>query len=126
CYITCWLTYATTFVITKISILLLYRRVFPVYRFRIICYAVGFLVFTLGISIFMVGFFQCRPFNYIWNKTILNGVCLPTTPIFYGTGIPTLLLNAVVAFLPLPIIWRLHMRLKHKLALMATFSTGGL
>ncbi|KAL8805633.1 MAG: hypothetical protein Q9200_005356 [Gallowayella weberi] len=82
CYLSCWLTYGSAFIITKISVLLLYRRVFPVYRFRIICYLVGFLVFTLGISILMVGFFQCRPFNYIWNKTIPGGVCLPTTPVF--------------------------------------------
>ncbi|KAI4239880.1 MAG: hypothetical protein L6R40_005432 [Gallowayella cf. fulva] len=126
CYVSCWLTYAVTFVMTKISILLLYNRVFPVYAFRVTCQLVGCLVIGMGSSILMIGFFQCRPFNYIWNKNIPGGICLPIAPVFYGTGIPTLLLNLIVVCLPFPIIWGLHMSWKHKLILMATFSTGGL
>ncbi|KAL8725005.1 MAG: hypothetical protein Q9166_007628 [cf. Caloplaca sp. 2 TL-2023] len=48
CYLVCWLTYAATFVVTKISVLLLYTRVFPVHTFRITCSLVGVLVVALG------------------------------------------------------------------------------
>ncbi|KAL8896769.1 MAG: hypothetical protein Q9207_007546 [Kuettlingeria erythrocarpa] len=73
-----------------------------------------------------MGFLQCRPFAYSWNKSIAGGKCLPMYPLFYGTAIPTLLLNAIVVCLPIPTVWRLQMKRGHKIAVIAVFSLGAL
>lgn len=99
---------------------------FPVRSLRIACAIVGSLVVALGTIIFTVGFLQCRPFTYIWDKTIPGGKCLPIHPVFYCTAIPTLLLNAVVVCLPLPVLYGLQMKRAHKIGLIAIFSLGSL
>ncbi|KAL8933472.1 MAG: hypothetical protein Q9216_006349 [Gyalolechia sp. 2 TL-2023] len=98
CYLICWISYAATFAVTKVSILLLYVRIFPVRSLRIACAIVGTLVIAVGIALFTIGFVQCRPFEYIWDKTLpgdtirtwailvisepcvaIISICLPTT-----------------------------------------------
>ena len=80
----------------------------------------------LGSSIFTIGFLQCRPLNYTWDKSIPGGVCMDIELVLYGTGIPVLLLNAVVAGMPMPVVWRLQMKWVQKVALLGTFGFGGL
>ncbi|KAI4175543.1 MAG: hypothetical protein LQ346_008056 [Caloplaca aetnensis] len=126
CFVTCWVTSSATFIITKISILLFYKRIFPLRGVRIACTIVGCLVVILGAGNFVMGFLQCRPFAYSWNKSIAGGKCLPMYPLFYGTAIPTLLLNAVVVCLPMPTVWCLQMKRAHKIAVLAVFSLGAL
>ncbi len=46
--------------------------------------------------------------------------------VLYGTGIPVLLLNAVVVGMPMPVVWGLQMKWVQKVALLGTFSAGGL
>ncbi|CAL8582426.1 hypothetical protein XPA_008090 [Xanthoria parietina] len=123
-YVVCFLTFPVTFVATKLSILLLYVRIFPVIRIRIACIVVGLLVSAQGFTLIIIVCFQCRPFSYIWNKTIPGGVCLPLQPVFYGTVIPTILLAAIVVFVPMPVIWNLHMKMAQRLALLAIFASG--
>lgn len=126
CYLAAWLTFAAAFVATKVSILLLYLRIFPIQKLRYACAFLGSLVIGQGICIFTLGLCQCRPFRYIWDKAISGGVCLATTSVFYGSAITTLLLNTAILCVPLPIIWGLQMKKSYRLALTAVFSTGGL
>ncbi|KAL8825460.1 MAG: hypothetical protein Q9170_007783 [Blastenia crenularia] len=126
CFFICWITYIACFTVTKVSILLLYVRVFPVRSIRIACAIVGVLAVALGLSLCLVGFFQCRPFRYTWDKSIPGGSCLPIQPVLYGGAIPTLVLNTVVLCLPLPTVWHLQMKKGHKITLMTVFSLGSL
>ncbi|KAL8957986.1 MAG: hypothetical protein Q9193_004867, partial [Seirophora villosa] len=126
CSFLSWLTYALAFVLTKLSILLLYIRIFPVRNLRIACAVVGALVALLGAGIFAVGFAQCRPFRYIWDKSVPGGHCVAVERVFYGTAVSSLLLNTVVVALPMPVLWGLQMKRRHKVALILVFSLGGL
>lgn len=126
CFAICYVTYGATFVVTKVSILLFYIRVFPLRGLRIACAIVGCLAITLGMSICIVGGLMCRPLAYTWNKNIVGGKCLPRHAIFYIPAVPTLLLNAVIVCLPMPTIWRLQMKRAHRIAVIAVFALGAM
>lgn len=77
-------------------------------------------------TIFTLGFVQCRPFQYTWDKSIAGGSCLSIHRVLYTSSISTLLINAAVVGLPLPVLWGLQMKKAHKVALIVMFSLGSL
>ncbi|KAL8945692.1 MAG: hypothetical protein Q9222_007804, partial [Ikaeria aurantiellina] len=125
CYFASWTIFTAAFALTKVSILLLYVRIFPLRRFRVACAVVGSAVSALSISSFVVAFLDCRPLRYFWDKSVVGGSCLPNGPVLYGIAVPILLLNTAVICLPLPVIWGLQLKLGRKIALMANFLIGG-
>lgn len=126
CFLAVWVTYAATFALTKVSLLLLYGRLFPVHELRVACALCGFLVIALSMGVTIVGFLQCRPVRYIWDKTVTGGVCLPFEPLLYGTAIPALLLDVMVICLPMPVIWGLQMKAAHKMVVIGILCLGSL
>ncbi|KAL8993560.1 MAG: hypothetical protein Q9169_006256 [Polycauliona sp. 2 TL-2023] len=124
CYFAVFLTYGAAYASTKLSILLLYMRIFPVRGVRWACWVVGTLALADGLVIILFGFCQCRPFNFVWNRAIPGGHCLPFVPLYWGLGTPTVILSVAAAIIPIPVVWKLHMRWSHKFALFATFATA--
>ena len=120
------MTFGAAFALAKLSILLLYVRIFPVPRFRIACAIVGVLAVFLGATISVLRFVQCTPFQYSWDKTILDGDCMDMRAVFYGGSIPALVLNVVIVGLPMPVVWRLHMKMCQRVRAMLVFGMGGL
>lgn len=117
----------------KMSILVLYRRLFLVQQswFKIalwvnMAYAVG-----LGISGMFVFIFQCMPVDFYWTRTVQyygvtppEGTCIPliahlATPQFLNTAS-----DIAILILPLPIIWRLEIQNARKVAVSSVFLLG--
>lgn len=74
---------------TKLSILLLYRRIFgdtpsiKAYgiRFRTLLWTTMFVVVGTFISTSIVGIFACNPIRYSWNKDpAIDGTCVESIP----------------------------------------------
>ncbi|KAI9823079.1 MAG: hypothetical protein M1826_000283 [Phylliscum demangeonii] len=117
--------YSVCITVTKLSILLLYRYLFAVRPFRFAVYAVGLYVTACGITQFFVTIFQCRPIQRSWDYVHVQGSCIQGLLFFYAAAILNLIADLVILLLPMPVVWRLQITWRQKLALTAIFVLGG-
>ncbi|KAL2864973.1 uncharacterized protein BJX67DRAFT_359532 [Aspergillus lucknowensis] len=115
--------YNTALASIKLSILALYYRIFITETFRKIVVAVATFVVLWLITIEISIFFICRPLQSFWNPR-LAGNCLNVTAMIYYITTSNLVTDLVVFVLPLPVIIRLHITRKNKVALSILFSIG--
>ncbi|KAI4202283.1 MAG: hypothetical protein LQ350_002667 [Teloschistes chrysophthalmus] len=110
--------------LTKISLLLLYHRIFGVVkRFRLALWLGAFLVVAWWIATTILGFLGCTPFAYNWNKKI-DGQCVDLVMFFRWNGICNLLLDFLILLLPLPMVWRLSITARQKTEISGMFLLG--
>lgn len=110
-YFAIQILFPTTMSFAKISMLFLYRRIFPSRRFNILLYVVGAVILAWWFAGTLAIIFVCHPVQYFWDKTIPGGHCGSETGILYGIAGPNVVTDVVVLVLPLPILWKLQMRL---------------
>lgn len=121
------LLYYCTQTLTKISLLLLYHRLFSVNKqFRLALFVAGALVIMWWIASFWDTIFQCVPIQASWDKSIKNAKCQSIRSAALGTGISNLILDILFLLLPVPMIWRLHVSRRIKVSLTGIFLLGGL
>ncbi|KAL6233066.1 hypothetical protein BDW75DRAFT_7434 [Aspergillus navahoensis] len=109
---------------TKISILFLYLRIFPVRWLVVSSYATMGVIVAWAIATILAGCLICRPFAYNWDKTIPGGYCGDQVTSFTITGIVNLLTDVVVLVLPMHNLYRLQMATYKKVTLIAVFGLG--
>ncbi|KAE8390747.1 hypothetical protein BDV23DRAFT_172188 [Aspergillus alliaceus] len=108
----------------KLSILLLYRRIFTVDKFRVASLVTGGLVLAWCLAVFVTVLLQCRPIALNWNKS-LEGTCINPKQFFFGNAISNLLIDVVILALPIPMVLQLQLRLTQKLTILGIFLLGG-
>ncbi|KAI9041876.1 uncharacterized protein KD926_006422 [Aspergillus affinis] len=108
----------------KISILLLYRRIFPVRKFQIASWIVGGLVCTWCLAVFITVLLQCRPISLNWDKS-QPGTCIDSKQFFFGNAISNLLIDVVILMMPIPMVLQLQLRTSQKLTILGIFLLGG-
>lgn len=113
---------------TKVSILLLYLRLFPDQLFRRVS-AVGVVVCSFaGFAFFWACLFQCWPVSTTWTfwdgEPQHRGKCSNKWAQGWAHVFYTIVADFAVLFLPLPTIWKLNLALEKKLGIMAMFSVG--
>jgi hypothetical protein len=131
--------YLTTITLVKISILLFYRRLGS----RAISFAFRW---TLRVSIALViihfvvipfpTFFGCQPIHAWWDEVNLPWLlthtlgkdyhCIDEGIFFVTITLIGLLQDALVAFLPIILFWKLRLDRLQKFALASLFTIGGL
>lgn len=109
----------------KLSILLLYRRLFPSPRFKIALYAIGGFVFCCGLTMNLLVVFQCTRINASWNLTV-QGQCIHLNTAFIVFGSLNALTDIIAVASPMPFLWRLHADKTRKVQLIGIFLLGGL
>ncbi|KAF2216889.1 hypothetical protein CERZMDRAFT_116205 [Cercospora zeae-maydis SCOH1-5] len=116
---------------TKLSLALLYLRIWPPFDgrtfFHWTCYAVAMmLVYAVVVSCTTVTM-ACRPIAAYWDLRLRpQASCLDSTKLHYGFATVNLTLDLVLLIIPIPKILRLRISLPRKLGLLATFAVGGL
>ena len=103
--------FPTTMMFAKISMLFLYRRIFPSRRFNILLYVVGVVTILWWLASLLLIIFTCRPVQFFWDKTIPGGHCANDFIVLYGVAGPNILTDVAVLVMPLPILWKLQMPL---------------
>ena len=68
----------------------------------------------------------CRPFEYNWNKSIPGGQCINQSLYYIIGSAFNVATDVAILFLPLPVIWRLQLKLSQKLQLSGVFLLGSL
>lgn len=116
--------WSTTVTFVKISILLLYCKIFPftwlIWSAR--CVGLACIGYTLGtiLSAFLV----CQPLPFYWDITIEGGHCGDQFLSYILTGSINIATDVMTLLLPIPSLMRLEMSLSRKLTLVATFACG--
>ena len=117
--------YKVTINTTKISILLLYLRIFPSKGFRRAVFAVMTFVLLYASASIIATVLECKPINRVWNKS-LPGSCINLTAFWYSNAAANILGDLAILALPMPKIKALHLPFRHKLGLFLVFAVGGL
>ena len=84
-----------------------------------------FLVTIWLIGIQVSVFAECVPISGLWQLSEASR-CIDLKSFFVGSGIPNVLLNVIIVFLPVPMVWTLDIERKHRLALSGVFALGTL
>jgi hypothetical protein len=113
-------------VVTRLSVVFLYYRLFSVKRWLGWCLKIvaALSLIWLVIVIFATTF-QCKPVAAVVNASI-KGECLDAQFGFLITEAINLILDLTLVFLPVSTIWKLRLPLKERLGIGAIFLTGSL
>ena len=108
----------------KLSLLFFYLQFAVEKRFRIAVYGLMTVVTGYSLASAFVVIFSCYPVSKSWDITVTGGYCI-NLPVFY---IANLSLNSAtdmaVLILPIPMLWKLRMPFRQKIAVSAIFMTG--
>ncbi|KAF7879368.1 hypothetical protein EAF04_000564 [Stromatinia cepivora] len=126
-YLASELIWACSMALIKISVLLLYVRIFGSMRyFRLLAYGFGSFTIAWAIMVVFVCTFQCLPVAYQWDKTIEGGQCINSWLFFTIGSSFDVLVDFALLILPLPAIWNLQLSILQKVSLIAIFCLGSL
>lgn len=110
----------------KISILLLYRRIFAPTVLRVISTATIWILSLVIIAKILLVSFVCRPFAANWNQNIPGAECLNMQAVSSWSTLPNIITDVGMLLLPVPVVWSLHTKLQTKIQLTFTFALGSL
>ncbi|KAJ5186751.1 hypothetical protein N7449_011515 [Penicillium cf. viridicatum] len=108
--------YVTTVAITKVSILLMYCRIFPTREIRIASMILGGISIAWGMAIILVSVFQCTPIARAWD-TRIPGTCINLKASFIGNAVPNIVTDVLILSLPVRVVWGLHASITHRLVI---------
>ncbi|KAF5025632.1 hypothetical protein F66182_2238 [Fusarium sp. NRRL 66182] len=108
---------------TKLSLLLMYYRIFRVPYFKKMAWLVGTFVFAWVICITFLFIFICVPVEKLWYPD-LPGYCINQVGTWIANAASTIFTDMVILCLPLPPIWKLQLGRPEKLGLTAAFAIG--
>ncbi|RAH47081.1 uncharacterized protein BO66DRAFT_403731 [Aspergillus aculeatinus CBS 121060] len=115
--------YVFNLVWTKLSILLMYYRIFRFAYFKRWAYIIGTFVICWVICITFLFIFICVPVQKLWYPS-LPGHCISQVGTWIANATSTIATDLVILFLPLPQVWKLQLRLSEKVALTIAFGLG--
>ena len=116
--------YNPAMITVKFSILLLYHRIFQNRKFKRLLWAVAAFVLLYTIAGTLVVIFQCAPVHADWDS-VKNRRCVDLDAELIAIGVLNSVTDFVILSLPVPLLWRLHNSLAHKIQLAGIFSLGG-
>lgn len=109
----------------KLSVLFLYRRLFPSNNLKKALGIIGAFVLSYNTAAVFVVIFQCYPIEANWDPTV-SGQCVNYGDFVLVNGVLNILSDFIILCLPLPILWRLQVSTNQKWVLSGMFLLGGL
>ncbi len=117
---------ALTFGIIKLSVLLLYRRLFVGPIFHRYSLAMCVVIVLWSLSFFFAFAFECgTDIAHSWTSvTTIKAYCDNTNALTLGFVVSDVITDFMILIIPLPIVWRLQMSTAHKIGLTGVFLLG--
>lgn len=116
--------YAWSLAWIKLSVLLMYYRLFDVVVFRKQALVVGGAVMAWAVCITFLFVFTCVPVKKLWKPEV-EGRCISMVGVYVSNGISTIITDVAILLLPAPQILRLQIRKLVKVGLLISFGLGG-
>ncbi|MCJ1267984.1 hypothetical protein MMC22_007870 [Lobaria immixta] len=119
--------YGLTITAVKLSILLLYQRVFDTVNFKRAILVVGFLCITWLCGNVFTEIFLCSPMSAAWDPILIfSNHCRDLQAFLVGITASNLLLDLIILCMPLPKVWNLNLSNYKKLEVSGIFLLGSL
>ncbi|KKA21752.1 hypothetical protein T310_4273 [Rasamsonia emersonii CBS 393.64] len=115
--------YVSNLVWTKISILMMYYRIFHFPFFKRWAYIIGAFIIIWLILVIFLFIFTCVPIEKQWNPMV-PGHCISLVGIGVANSASTILSDLAILILPIRQIWKLQLRKAEKVALTFAFGLG--
>lgn len=118
--------YVASASLSKLSILIMYRRIFSVQSFYKWIWIVGFLVFAFFVSTELCFVFGTHPIKAYWDFWLPHS-SINEKAMWIATSAINTVLDVTILVLPQPFVWRLHIgSVRKKISLSVLFLLGGL
>ena len=115
-----------TITTARLSVVLLYYRIFSISkRFKAALWVMGITTVLWCIILDGVIIFQCRPVSALFDPR-KGRLCLNSQLIFLISEVFNCLLDIILVVMPIPLIRKLYLPLKDKIAISVLFLLGGL
>lgn len=111
--------------LNKISVVLFSKRIFTMKSFQIACWIVLFILIGWGLGALGATVFQCIPAEGSWNPNV-NATCIDKDAFWLAFATGNAITDAMVLILPLPMVFKLQLKLRDKIMLSGIFLLGGL
>lgn len=119
--------WAPSMAVIKISIVLFLKRILGSVRsYEITSYCLIAFIATWATTVVLVSIFQCTPIKYYYDQSSPGHCMKGQVAFFQANGAIALAEDVVILCMPIPIIWRLKITARQKIALTLVFSLGGL
>lgn len=119
------ITQTLTFAFTKLSVLLLYRRIFTGELFRRALWVMFAIVAMWTIGFFFSNLLQCWPISTNWDYSgFVTSKCIDTNMMYLAQAWSDVITDVMILSMPAPCIWALQMSTKHKIGVIGIFLTG--
>lgn len=120
--------YFTLVSAAKLSILLLYRRLFIVTSsayFMRLMYPLAIIIVLFWVAATLANIFSCWPVEWSWRSSMSpEPYCFNFNIFWLATGVIEAVLDVVLITLPIRVVWGLQMSTKRRTSLVAVFSLG--
>ena len=110
---------------TKISLLMMYYRIFHLPYFKKMAWAVGSFVMVWVVTITFLFIFICVPVAKMWYPE-LPGKCINQVATWIANAASTIFTDLIILLMPLPPVWGLKLGKREKIGLTAAFGLGSL
>ena len=117
--------YACTSPTIKLSILLLYRRIFVTPVVKSITFVVGCILAAWLVAVVFTQIFSCTPVEGSWKPTTARH-CIDSIIFYEAVAISNVLLDFMLLLLPIPVVWKLNMSMRRKAQVCGIFLVGAL
>ena len=117
---------ATVISVAKFSVLILFRRIFgPDKTFKLNLLVLGTISAAWWVAASLGAALRCQPVQSQYDP-LIQGHCYSVQHFFIAVEVPNCLLDFAIVALPISVIRRLHLPLKHKITLSLIFLLGSL
>ncbi|KAL4794688.1 hypothetical protein BDV19DRAFT_399298 [Aspergillus venezuelensis] len=118
--------YVVTVALTKVSMLLLYLRLFPNKGFRLASKLVLAFTIAWGLGFLFASLFICQPVSYSWHMWDgeHEGSCGDHEALLWGGAVINIILDVVIVLVPLPTVFKLQMKAGKKAWVFIVFMVG--
>ncbi|KAI4938390.1 hypothetical protein J4E85_000830 [Alternaria conjuncta] len=110
--------------LTKGSMLLQYRRIFPTKKFQIANWLTMAVVVAYTIWTVFSSIFTCTPVRAFWTHE--KSTCLNQFAVWFTNAAINILTDFAIILLPIPVIQKLNLGKRQKIGLISIFAVGGL
>lgn len=118
-----WL-YLPSCALPKISVLILFLRIFMDRASRVVTHIVMALLFINWFAYIVACSLQCRPFAYQWDKKIPGGKCINIPLLYKLSSLGNIITDVAILVLPFKTVIELHASTARKLGILFIFSAG--
>ena len=118
-------THVLPITLAKCSLLFFYRRIFRGSVFSYVTWATIALATTWATSFFFALLFQCSPIP-AFIRLDPDVYCVNHYQLYYSLSISDVLIDIIILIIPIPFVWRLHMKPAQKVAVSGIFALGSL